>query len=255
MGYRGGGAPQLQIAPLSPVVKILMIVTVAVWFVGNVVIEQYILSDRFISTYLGLVPIDVIKNFYLWQPITYMFVHAVGPLHVLFNMLLLWWLGSDLERYWGSRFFTTYYFVCGIGAALLYCLVVGIYSIVSGNMLPVLVPVVGASGAVFGLMVAYGLIYGERVFYFMLFFPMKAKYFVVILACVEVVLVLNNGLGKGDVANLAHLGGLITGFVFLIIWPRIKGGFKAPKRSKKSNNLRLVVNNSDKEVDNPKYWN
>jgi len=244
--------------PITPVVKKLIIANVVIWFVGIVLIEQYFLADPKISHWFGLTPYNVLKDFYLWQPVTYLFIHSSGPMHVIFNMLLLWWMGSELERHWGARFFTLYYFVCGVGSAFLYMFSVLIYSIISGKAEVLSVPVVGASAAIFGLLVAYGLVFGERTVLFFFFFPMKAKVFVAILGAIEVVLVLNNGLIQGKVANLAHIGGLVSGFAFLVLWPWFKNRGTRSKASKKgTGKLKLVVNKNEdlNENDKPKYWN
>lgn len=257
MGFRSPPPDFQQIMPLSKVVKILIITNVVVWFLGNVIIEQYFMTEPHLTFWLGLVPLSVVKNYFIWQPFTYLFVHSPNPMHIIFNMLLLWWLGSELERYWGRRFFTLFYFVAGIGAGFLYTTATLIYSIVTGKAAILLTPVVGASAAIFGLMVAYGMVFGERIVYFMFFFPMKAKIFVAILGAIEVVLVLNNGFAQGRVASLAHVGGIVSGYIFLKIWPYIGGGRGGKRRDKsRSNKLRLVVNNQEfNDVDKPKYWN
>jgi membrane associated rhomboid family serine protease len=269
-GGGGGGGPQMQfsmMAPMTPVVKALIIANVAIWLglqlVVGLVAEKFFGVELNLTYLFGLVPNNVIFKFFIWEPITYMFLHSANPFHILFNMLLLWWLGGELEQRWGSRFFTLFYMVSGIGAGLLYILAVGVHGWIFGNLTPAwTIPVVGASGAIFGLMLAYGIIFGERVVYFMMLFPMRAKYFVMILGAVEVVTLLNSGINGGDVANLAHVGGLISGFVFLRIYTALQqrkwrkgGGAKARGRG-----LKLVVNNDGKKDDGgggdgPKYWN
>ena len=114
-----------------------------------------------------------------------MFVHAMGVFHILFNMLVLWWFGAELELRWGSRFFLTYYLVCGVGAGAIYLIGTLGYALITGNVLPLAVPLVGASGATYGLLLAYGILFGERIIYFMMLFPMKAKYFTMIIGAVE----------------------------------------------------------------------
>jgi membrane associated rhomboid family serine protease len=258
MGRRGLPPEFQQVMPLSKVVRMIMIATVVIWFVVNVVIEQHFLSTPLISYTLGLMPIKVLKSFFIWQPVTYLFIHTPSLFHILFNLLLLWWLGSELERYWGSRFFTLYYFASGIGAAVLYVVTITAYAYFSGQTDLLGIPVLGASAAIFGLMMAYGLVFGERIVYFMFFFPMKAKYFVAILGGIEVVLILNNGAIQGKVTSLAHLGGLVSGYIFLKVWPRIGGGQGRGRAQKKpkTGKLRLIVNNEEfNETEGPKYWN
>lgn len=250
------GGPQFQsVVPFTPAVKTLVIANVGIWLVFQFILEQFFFREtRPITMYLGLVPYAVVENFFIWQLVTYMFLHSVdGITHILFNTLLLWWLGAELELRWGKKFFYLYYFVCGVGAAFIYVTGLLLYSAVSGRVEPLLIPVVGASGAIFGLMVAYGIIFGERIVYFMFLFPMKAKYFVMLLGAIEVLMMLSTGVGRGQVANLAHLGGLVVGFLFLVGWTRYQRS-KSTRRSNKKRNLKLVVNNKPDEND-PKYWN
>ncbi len=246
------------VAPLTPVVKVLIIVNVVIWFFITVIIEPYFLQAPFFSRYFGLIPELVVEKFFIWQFVSYMFFHALSMTHVLFNMLMLWWLGSELELRWGSRFFLLYYMVCGVGAGLIYTVLLTFYQLVFGGSAAWHVPVVGASGAVFGLLLAYGIIFGERVIHFMMLFPMKAKFFVMILAGIELVTVLNAGVSSdSNVANLAHLGGLISGYLFLFIYTRFYMGRqgKGSDRKSRGRNLKLVVNNEPSKSKDPKFWN
>ena len=240
---------------LSPMVKRLVILNVAVWFIGQVIIEKLVLKTPYITAYLGLVPEMFFTKFFIWQVFTFNFLHSLNILHILMNMLILVMLGSELETRWGSRFFLMYYLISGVGAGFIYVASLWIYSMVTGDLSVWAIPVVGASGAIFGLMMAYGIIFGDRTMYFMMLFPMKAKYFIGILALVEVSTLLSEGTGS-QVANLAHLGGLISGGLFLILYTKLqqrKWRFSMP--NKKKPGLRLVVNNEDKEKNGPKYWN
>ncbi|MDE0151216.1 MAG: rhomboid family intramembrane serine protease [Bdellovibrionales bacterium] len=200
---------------ISPFVKALVIANISAWFLLVLVIQQFFLDSPYVFQFLGLVP-DIFLSGYLWQPFTYMFIHASGIFHILFNMVILWMFGSELERLWGSKFFMIYYLTCGVGAALIYCIV--LMAVALFTEVPLTgVPVVGSSGAIFGLMVAYGLIFKDRILYVMMIFPMRARTFIYFLAGIEILSVLSSGLG-GPVANLAHLGGLATGVLFLIFW-------------------------------------
>lgn len=250
------GAPQLMVPTFTKIVKILVIANVAVWVGLVLILQNMIMQGSPVFLALGLVPGSVLHNFFLWQPFTYMFLHSADIFHILFNMLILWMFGSELEGRWGSRFFLTYYMVCGVGAAVLYTIVVTIYAYTSGNLFPLATPVVGASGAVFGLILAYGLVFGERVIYFMMIFPMKAKYFALILGVVELVTLLNSGFGSG-VANLAHLGGIVAGFLFLNVFVKWRTNRGQRQASKRGRRLKLVVNNEKdvKDSKGPKYWN
>lgn len=259
MGNRSG-YPQMQFSmmvPVTPVVRWLIGINVFVWLVLQVVLEGYVLSQPFITYTFGLVPENIFSKFFLWEPLTYMFLHSRNVFHIVFNMLLLWWLGSELEQRWGSRFFLAYYLVSGFGAGILYTFITMAYALIMGPTSVLTVPVVGASGAVFGLMLAYGIIFGERIVYFMMVFPMRAKYFVMILGAVEVATLMNNGIGGGQVANLAHLGGLASGFLFLQGYTRFQQRRWRKQSDRRGRGLKLVVNNDkkDEKGGGPRYWN
>lgn len=257
----GGGGPQMNfsmMAPMTPVVKALLIANVGIWvglqLIGSMIASKVFGVDLSLIRIFGLVPNNVVYNFFVWEPLTYMFLHAMNPFHVVFNMLMLWWLGGELEQRWGSKFFLTYYLASGVGAGLIYTAVVAIFGLFGPA--PWLAPVVGASGAIFGLMLAYGIIFGERIVYFMMLFPMRAKYFVMILGGIEIVTLLNNGIGGSDVANLAHVGGIVSGFIFLRGFTFFQQRKWRKASGKRGRGLKLVVNNDTKKDDNgPKYWN
>lgn len=252
---------QFQVTPLTKSVKALIVVNVAVWLLLVLVLQGLVMHSSVIFDGFGLIPRRVIYDFWIWQPLTYMFVHSSGVSHILFNMLVLWWCGSELEQRWGQKFFLTYYFVCGVGAGLIYLLGTFIYVLVSGNVLPMENVLVGASGATYGLLLAYGLLFGDRVIHFMMLFPMKARYFVMILGAIELVTLMDTG-ASSQVANLAHLGGIIVGFLFLMgvtRWRTRKNDSNANKRGRRLklvvDNERRSVNNDDRNQTGPKYWN
>lgn len=245
---------QPTVAPFTKTVKALVIANVSVWVVGVLIMQGLFFKAPILFQTLGLVPDRFLYSFWFWQPLTYMFLHSSSVFHILFNMLILWWFGSELELKWGSRFFLSYYLVAGVGAGLIYLVCIFIYFLITANPLPLMSPVVGASGAAYGLLLAYGILFGERVIYFMMMFPMKAKYFVLIIGLVELVTLLDSGFSSG-VANLAHLGGIISGFLALKYWTdwRLRSARKsAAQRSRK---LKLVVDNEKDNKSGPRYWN
>ena len=168
-------------------------------------------NPRFLVLNFALWPAtDPQSPFAPWQLLTYGFLHGSFN-HILFNMFGLWMFGRDLERLMGPRRFLTYYITCVIGAGLVQLVVAGI----QGGLYPTL----GASGGVFGLLLAYGMTYPNRTV--MLLFPpipMKAKYFVLIYGLLELYLGIS-GRSPG-VANFAHLGGMLFGFGLLHYWSR-----------------------------------
>ena len=241
-----------QIASPTPAVKKLLIINLTIWIVFLVIIENLILSQPYITMYFGLIPQTMIENFFAWQPVTYMFLHSLNPMHVLFNMMSLWFFGTELEARWGQRLFLIYYFFTGIGAALFYLLGVALVGMAKG-MAPIVYtqPVVGASGAVFGILLAYGLLFGDRTIYFFGAFPMLAKYFVALIGAIEVISLLSNGL-TGAIANLAHIGGLVSGMIFLFTYTKLQQT-RWKKGGEARRKLKLVVNRD--EPKEPKFWN
>jgi membrane associated rhomboid family serine protease len=156
---------------------------------------------------LGLWPRAVITLPAFWQPVTYMFLHSpFGFTHILLNMLMLWMFGADLEREWGTWRFLQYYFLCGVGAAV--CVIV--VALLSGNLDRF---TIGSSGAIYGLLLAFGVLYAERVVLFFFLFPMKAKYFVMI--CGAIAFLGSFGAAGDGVSHVAHLGGMAFGLAYL----------------------------------------
>ncbi|MBM3771073.1 MAG: rhomboid family intramembrane serine protease [Acidimicrobiia bacterium] len=198
--------------PLTPALKLLIFGNVAVFLLEKLVFNQFAIGDLptpWFSTFLGLNPSSVVRRGYVWQLATYMFLHA-GVAHLLFNLLAIWMFGGELERRWGTRYFLKFYFVTGIGAAAL--TVVAAYTLLPSLRHPSVV-VVGASGAIYGLLLAYGLYFPDRHIYMYFVFPIPAKYFVMIMGA----LAFYSSMAEsgGGVAHAAHLGGLVVGYLYL----------------------------------------
>jgi len=201
---------------LTPVIKNLMII------MGSVFIIQMLIT-RWIDFYFGLIPLMVWKKYFLWQLFTYIFLHG-GLSHLLFNLLALWMFGGELENYWGSKKFLRYFFFCGIGAGL--CTV--IFSPYQ------FVPVIGASGAIYGILLAFGWLFPNRLIYIYFLFPIPAKYFVIIFGLIELFSSMQ-GTG-GGIAHLTHLGGLLFGILYMAyptIRQKIRRGYYKRKWSQK----------------------
>ena len=185
-----------------PVVKNLMILNALIWLAGFLLPQVDEVLIGYGALYNVLSP-----NFYSWQVVTYMFLHG-GFSHLFFNMFALWMFGRTLEYDLGSKRFLTYYMVCGVGAGLIQMLV----CLLTGSN----VPTVGASGAVFGILLSFGMLHPNNVI--MLMFPpipLKAKWFVIIYGALE----LMYGVRGGDsIAHFAHLGGMLWGFLLLRYW-------------------------------------
>ena len=188
----GGGA-------VTSAVKFLLIVNVGVFIVQTVIGSSL---EQQLTFYFGLVPPLVLQNLYLWQLFTYQFLHG-GLFHLLFNMLAVWMFGCDLERRWGSSFFLRYYFISAIGGGFL-------NTVFLPNQMG---PSIGASAGVYGLLLAYGLIYPTRIVYFYFLFPIKMKHFVWIIGAIAFYNSITSG--QSGIAHLAHLGGMVFGYLYL----------------------------------------
>jgi membrane associated rhomboid family serine protease len=188
--------------------RILLIVNVAV-FLLQWLAELTGMSAVF--TPFELQPIAVVRLFFVWQLVTYMFLHG-GVWHILFNMLYLWFFGRELESTWGTRRFIQFYFFCGIGAGV--CVVIANYLFGDPR-----VPTIGASGAIYGVLLASAVLWPDRIIYFNFLFPIKMKWFVTIMGAIAFLQSFNPRSGVSDVA---HLSGLLFGYVFLKM-PRVHG--------------------------------
>tara|TARA_A100001037_G_scaffold306768_1_gene355267 strand:- start:24577 stop:25404 length:828 start_codon:yes stop_codon:yes gene_type:complete len=149
----------------------------------------------------GLVPKLVWSQFMLWQPFTYLFFHG-GVWHVLINMFVLWMFGSELERLWGKVHFLRFYFITGIGAGLL-TMLFGLDSIT---------PIVGASGAVYGILLAYGLTYPNRTIYLYGIIPIKSLWFIIGIGTIAFISSFDGG---SQISHLTHLSGMVIGYFVL----------------------------------------
>jgi membrane associated rhomboid family serine protease len=155
---------------------------------------------------LKLIPVAVVKDFFVWQLATYAFLHQ-GFGHIIWNMLALWMFGADIERIWGTRRFVQFYFFCAVGAGI--CVVIANYILPWGNPN---VPTIGSSGAIFGILLVYAMMFPDREILFGFIFPIKVKYFVMIVGAIA--FLSSFGINTG-VSNFAHLGGLLFGYLFL----------------------------------------
>jgi membrane associated rhomboid family serine protease len=145
----------------------------------------------------------VVTRFFLWQPVTYLFLHG-GFMHILMNMLYLWFFGKDLEDIWGTRRFLQFYFFCGVGAGL----VVVLANYLFGDPR---IPTIGASGAIFGILLVAAVLWPDRIIIFIIF-PIKLKYLVMLLGAIAFF-----GLSEPNsgVSQVAHLSGMGFGYLFL----------------------------------------
>jgi membrane associated rhomboid family serine protease len=181
-------------------VKALLIANTAVFVV------QYLAAGTRFSQplmLLELVPRTVLSSFTLWQLVTYMFLHG-DLMHLIFNMIGLWMCGPILESDWGSRRFLKYYFFCGIGA--------GVCDVILSTAVGANTRTIGASGAIYGLLLAFGLLYPNMQVLFMMLLPMSARTMALIFGGIALLGAIKS---NGGVSNFAHLGGMLFGYIFL----------------------------------------
>jgi membrane associated rhomboid family serine protease len=254
--YRGRTLT-LSFPPFTRAVKWLILTNAAVFlvmallraFAGNVAG----VADEF----LALIPDRVLHGF-IWQMITYSFLHA-GILHILFNMLGLWWFGAPLEMDWGKNRFLEFYVFCVMGAALT---TIAVSYTGVGGITPQ-TGTIGASGGVLGILMAFGMLYGDReiLLYFVL--PIKAKYFVAGVAFFELINAIEAarpGHGQG-IAYVCHLGGLLFGFLYVKFVPRrglmfeasenyfnMRNSFYRWKRRRAAKKFEVYMRQHDQEV-------
>jgi membrane associated rhomboid family serine protease len=205
MSYYYSNSPSVSFGgPITRTVKTLIVVNAAVWVMQ---ILTKAAGINVIEPLFGLVPWRVTHHYMIWQFVTYLFLHDAsgvnGFFHIFINMITLYMFGNDLERAWGQKRFLTYYFVTGIGAGL--CSYV-----VSPNAMSI---TIGASGAVYGVLLAYGMLYPNRLVYLYLLFPIKVKWLVFFMGVLAFLSSITGS--QPGVANIAHLGGLLVGLVFL----------------------------------------
>ncbi len=231
--------------PITPVVKKLMIINGAVFIFQLFFAIFSGSSGKAVSgfdQFFGLSHQGLIISLKLWQVFTYMFLHG-GWMHIIFNLVALWMFAGELEQQWGSKAFLRFYLYSGIGAGLFIALL-NIYIFSNYNVSPI---TLGASGAIYGVLLAYGMTWPNREVLLWFILPIKMKYLVLFFGLFEFFGTLSSATaGNGGISHIGHLGGLISGFI--IIYSRRKGlgskktvnqsaGFVKKRRLKKQQQL------------------
>lgn len=200
---------------LPQVIKYLLITNITIFildnfFFNNLSVGNVNLGEAFLKNF-ALWPLTS-GLFMPWQLVTYMFMHG-GFMHILINMFILWMFGFELETIWGSKKFFWYYMMCGVGA--------GLANLLIAPLLTTVAPTVGASGAIYGILVAFAFLFPNRKIYLYFFIPIKAKYLIILYMAFDLFSVF----GQPDgVAHVAHLGGAVIGIIYLLITKRTIGG-------------------------------
>lgn len=213
--YQPSYRPVTNFSMFPPVIQNLMILNGLAFLatlippLGQTLLRWFALWPMGVSFSGGM------SLFLPWQLVTYSFLHG-GFTHLLFNMFALWLFGVQIENTWGSRRFAAFYFVCVAGAGLIQLLVAS-----SGGDI---YPTVGASGGVFGILLAFGMMFPNQLIYIYFLFPIKAKWLVILYGLFELWAAVTGT--QAGVANFAHLGGMLFGFLLIQYWRR-----KPPRRS------------------------
>jgi membrane associated rhomboid family serine protease len=210
--------PPTQFAVFPPVIKNLLILN-GLLFLAQQVAAATLSNSSLLASFLTLMAlyppgaeggitifgdISRLVSFWPWQLVTYAFLHG-GFGHLLFNMFALWMFGVQIENQWGSNRFAIFYFVCVVGAALTHLL-----------FMTRPIPTIGASGGVFGVLLAFGMMFPNRPIYLYFLFPIKAKWLVIGLGALELYSAISGT--QAGVANIAHLGGMLFGFLLIQYW-------------------------------------
>jgi len=235
--HRYSHGPGLSIYGWSPIVRALIIINSIIFLL------EFIPALQTIRIF-GLTPALVTNRLYVWQLFTYMFLHG-GFFHLLFNMFVLWMFGSEVEGMWGGREFLRYYIITGIGAGVMTVLT-------SWNSL---IPTIGASGAIYGVLVAFALLFPNRRIYLYFLFPIKAKHLIIIFAFLE--LLASRHYNESGIANFAHLGGMLVGYLYLkggSYFDRAMGRMKNKMRNSRIK-IKVVDNNEVRNDRKDDDWN
>jgi len=212
---RGGSGMRLMMPPITRMVKWLLIINAAVFVVESVSKPL----KGFITTWFSVNPASVVMALEPWRVVTYQFLHA-DFFHIFFNMLVLYFFGPLLEGMWGSRRFLTFYLICGAAGGVVYPVLV-----LAGALEPV--PMVGASGAIYGMLAAGAVLFPQVRVLFMFVFPMSLRTLAIVLVAISL---LSFAGGHNAGGEAAHLAGMAAGLTYVLGQPWLKGSLLARKK-------------------------
>ena len=242
--YRRNAMPPTQFGGMvPPAIKNLLIANGVLFVLYFLAVHLPIPPLEAVFYSLSLIPSWLMLGA-IWQPVTYLFLHSpFGFSHILFNSLMLWMFGADLERQWGSTRFLQFYFFCGIGAGL-----VDAFSRIA--MGETGTATIGNSGAVYGVLLAFGLLFPDRPIYFWMLFPIPAKIFVMIAGVIAFLMTISSS--GSQVAHIAHLAGMIFAWIYLRHRPKFLdvdwlGSYRQWKLRRSKRRFEVYMKKRDRE--------
>jgi membrane associated rhomboid family serine protease len=200
-GYGGGFGGIGPSGPVPPMVRTLIVINVGVYLLQAFGLNEFLIEQ------FALFP-ALVSRLQIWRLFTYQFLHG-GVWHVAINMFMLWMFGSELEQRWGQRFFLRYYFLCAVGGGLAFT--IAMHTVGDPRTASV-----GASGAIYGILMAYGMWFPNRKVFIWFLFPISVRYLVVFLIAIEFLQSIESS-GSG-IAHAAHFGGMVIGYFYLRWW-------------------------------------
>jgi membrane associated rhomboid family serine protease len=200
---------------LTPAVRWILFINVGIFLAQYTILLLLHLNEKFLDLF-SQVPYYAVNRLQIWRFVTYMFLHG-GGMHLLFNMMALWFFAPRLENHWGSRGFLKFYFICGVGAAIVHAVFTFIFGVrvhdASGKFIWGTEAMLGASGAIYGILLAYAMYWPNETVLLNFFIPMKVKYMVLLFGIMEFIGTV--GVAGSGISHITHLGGLLTAFLYL----------------------------------------
>lgn len=241
---------------ITPGVQLLVLANVAV-FIVQVLVYTFMSHSAYDSMLklLGLVPYGVVPGLRIWQPFTYLFLHSVQDIwHILTNMFMLWMFGRELELVWGRDRFLRYYFLCGVGAGLINVIVKTVPLAFGGG--PSMVATIGASGAIFGVLIANAILFPDRQV-ILLPIPIKLRMRTLVTGMIVLEFLLTLGSGGDKISHICHLGGILVGWLYLrrgSFLYRARNRFADWKQQRTRRKFEVYMRDHRKEPPPPDHW-
>lgn len=223
---------------LNPATKWILITNVGVFLFQYIILQILGLREQFTLLFCQI-PYFAVQKLQVWRFVTYMFLHG-GGMHLLFNMLALFFFAGRLEARWGIKGFLKFYFICGIGAAIVHAIFTYLFGkpvLYNGELIRGFQPMLGASGAIYGILLAFAFYWPDQKVLLYFFIPIKIKYLVVIFGVLEFMGTV--GAAGSNISHITHLGGLLTAFLYLRGWNKVsnlfggRGGFRGGGRGRR----------------------